>query len=231
MVAEGIKFARYPKPNNLKILRICWYFLRSVVLRGLYNTVKMGILEMRYEKRYGINTLAPGQRREKENYEYQGAGYGIIIKLFRDLVKGREGFHFVDIGCGKGRAVIVAAEAGFRRVTGIELYEDLLKEAAENIKKSPVTTNSAITLLHTNAILHDYTDEPAIYFLFNPFGETVLRSVVQKIIQNTRSETFFIYMNPRHASVFAELGIQKHRVYKTRFYTEAILYHLKANQS
>jgi hypothetical protein len=56
----------------------------------------------------------------------------------------------------------------------------------------------------------------------------VLKNVLLKILQNTRSDTWFIYMNPRFSNVFAELGIKKARLYKTRFYTEAIVYHLPA---
>jgi SAM-dependent methyltransferase len=227
MANEGIKFAGYLKDNKLKIFRFAWYFLRSVVLRGLINTIRLGALDLRHEKRFGISTSALGEARASDYYHYQGAGYGIIIRMFSDLAPGREHFHFIDIGCGKGRAVIVAENAGFRRITGIELYEDLLRKAAENVKQYPARrSDSSITLLQVNALNFQYQDEPAIYFLFNPFSGVVLKEVLLKILQSTKSETYFIYMNPKYAAVFAELGLKKARVYKTRFYTEAIVYHL-----
>lgn len=225
---EGIKFAEDLKDNKLKIFRFAWYFLRSVVLRGFINTIRLGALDLRHEKRFGISTTAPGQARSTDYYHYQGAGYDMIIRMFADLVPGREHYHFIDIGCGKGRAVIVAENAGFRKVTGIELFDDLLRIAAENVKKYPTKKNdSSITLLHLNALNYNYENEPAIYFLFNPFTGNVLKEVLLRIMQQTKSDTYFIYMNPKYASVFAELGVRKSRVYKTRFYTEAIIYHLQ----
>ena len=229
MANEGIKFGIYANQNKVKIFRYLFYFLRSAVLRGFVNTLRLGTLELRHERRFGISTGGMEDGRSSDFYHYQGAGYEVIIRMFNDLVKGREDFHFVDIGCGKGRAVIVAENAGFRRVTGIELYEDLLRSAAENVRKYPMKKEqSQLTLVHVNALEFDYQDEPAVYFMFNPFAEHVLRQVLLRITQATRSETFFIYMNPRFASVFAELGLKKFRVYKTRFDTEAIIYHLPA---
>jgi len=42
---------------------------------------------------------------------------------------------FVDLGAGRGRAVIVAAEMGFGRVRGVELDDDLVVQAGENIRR------------------------------------------------------------------------------------------------
>ena len=86
---------------------------------------------------------------------------------------------------------------------------------------------SVIRLVNVNAVEFEYQNEPAVYFLFNPFNGDVLKQVLFKIVQNTMSETYIIYMNPKFAMVFAELGIKKHRVYKTRFYTEAIIYRIE----
>lgn len=211
----------------MKFLLYAFYFLRSVILRGLVNTLRLGTLELKHERRYGIRTGAISPAREPGYHHYQGAGYEVILRIFRDMAPGREHFHFIDIGCGKGRALIVAESCGFRRVTGIELYEDLLQEAARNVERFPMRrADSVIRLVNVNALDFEYPDEPAVYFLFNPFGADVLRKVLLNILQSTRSETYIVYMNPRFAKVFAELGIRKSRVYKTRWYTEAVVFRL-----
>lgn len=212
----------------MKFLLAIFYFLRSVILRGFVNTLRLGVLEVKHEKKFGIRTASIQPSSDPQYYHYQGAAYDISLRIFRDLVAGREHFHFIDIGCGKGRALIVAEHCGFSRLTGIELYPELLKEAAKNVENFPMRrTGSVITLLQANALDFEYPDEPAVYFLFNPFNSDVLRQVLLRIVQATRSETYFVYMNPKFAAVFAELGIKKHQVYKTRFYTEAIVYHLE----
>ena len=174
----------------MKILLYIFYFLRSVVLRGLFNTIKLGTLEMKHEKRFSIKTGSIKSSAEEDYIHYQGAGYVVIIKIFGDLAPGRENYHFVDIGCGKGRAVIVAENCGFNHITGIELHADLLRVAAENVKAYPMRRKeSVITLLEINALNYEYKDEKAVYFMFNPFAGHVLKNVLLKILQNTRSET------------------------------------------
>ncbi len=200
-----------------------------MILRGLTNTLRMGALDLKHERSYGIDTGKFKRSDDSEYFHYQGAGYGITLKIFTDLVKGRENYHFIDIGSGKGRALIVAESCGFNKLTGIELHQDLVKSAEENLLRYQRRRNtSQVVFIQQNALHFNYHNEPAVYFMFNPFGENVLRQVLIKILQNTKSETFFIYMNPRFAKVFAELGIKKDRIYKTRFYTEAIIYRLPA---
>src|SRR5207245_5268496 len=41
---------------------------------------------------------------------------------------------FVDFGCGKGRALVLAAEHGFRRVLGIECDAQLFAAAQRNAR-------------------------------------------------------------------------------------------------
>ena len=213
--------------RKLKFLLAIFYFLRSVILRGLVNTLRLGVLEVKHERKFGIRTADIRPSSDPRYYHYQGAAYHVSLRIFRDLAPGREHFHFIDIGCGKGRALIVAEHCGFRRLTGIELFPELLQEAARNVENFPMRRDaSVITLLQANALDFEYPDEPAVYFLFNPFNGEVLRQVLLRIVQSTRAETYFVYMNPKFATVFAELGIKKQRVYKTRFYTEAIVFHL-----
>jgi tRNA G46 methylase TrmB len=41
-------------------------------------------------------------------------------------------YTFIDVGCGKGRMLLIASELPFRKVVGIELNEDLESRAAKN---------------------------------------------------------------------------------------------------
>jgi SAM-dependent methyltransferase len=48
-----------------------------------------------------------------------------------------EEFTFVDIGCGKGRALFIAAEFPFRRIVGAELAVELAQIARANVALNP----------------------------------------------------------------------------------------------
>jgi len=43
-----------------------------------------------------------------------------------------EKFTFIDFGCGKGRAMLLAAERPFRRLIGIDFSHELLMVARRN---------------------------------------------------------------------------------------------------
>jgi 2-polyprenyl-3-methyl-5-hydroxy-6-metoxy-1,4-benzoquinol methylase len=42
---------------------------------------------------------------------------------------------FIDIGCGKGRVLLMAAEHGFRKIIGIDFAADLCLTARGNVEQ------------------------------------------------------------------------------------------------
>ena len=61
--------------------------------------------------------------------------------LFREMMESMssldiefEDFTFIDVGSGKGRVLLMAADYPFRRILGIELLADLHRVAQENIR-------------------------------------------------------------------------------------------------
>jgi SAM-dependent methyltransferase len=209
----------------LKFLLYVFYFFRSVFSRGLLNTLRLLKAEMKEEKRFGIHTSAIQKSDSAEFHHYQGASYLVLHRLYSELPETVRDFDFVDIGCGKGRAVFVAEHAGFGHLTGIELDPGLLEIARENeglyaFKRSA----SLIRFIHANALEYEYKDRPTVYFLFNPFNEAVLRSVLARIRASTRSETWFIYMNPLFPAPFSEQQSEVIQEVKTWRYREAMIY-------
>ncbi|MGC2696879.1 MAG: class I SAM-dependent methyltransferase [Candidatus Angelobacter sp.] len=51
-------------------------------------------------------------------------------------------FTFIDLGSGKGRCLLMAAERGFKRIVGLELLPKLHQAAEENIRNSPPDISS-----------------------------------------------------------------------------------------
>jgi len=83
--------------------------------------------EIRGEKKYQINTTGADELKslEKEGIDithstiYMPVTYGVIENAF-DKLNLKANKHFLDIGCGKGRALCVAAFSGFKKITGID---------------------------------------------------------------------------------------------------------------
>jgi SAM-dependent methyltransferase len=212
----------------LKIFIYVYYFFRSAFLRGFLNTIALLKAELNYEEKFGIRTSAIKKSDSKEFFHYQGAGYLVLIRLFNSLDEKIKGFEFVDIGCGKGRAIFVAEYCGFNNLIGIELDQELVEEAKTNLELySLKRKESFIRFIHANALEYIFPDRPTIYFLFNPFNEAVLSKVLDRIYAATSAETWFIYMNPLYQMPFKEKKMEIMNEFKTGRYLEAVIYRMQ----
>ena len=109
-------------------------------------------------------------------------------------------FTFIDIGSGKGRALLLATEYGFRRIIGIELLPELDRIARENVRAFKQRGgNAEMELVCGDAAAFHLPDEPLVAFLFNPLPEPALRTFLQNLenslCQNPR-RLWMIYANP-----------------------------------
>ena len=122
----------------------------------------------------------------------------------------RDGY-FVDYGSGKGRAMILAAKAGFTRIKGIELVEAWLNISKRNllsVKDKLVDSQ----LYCMNARDYDPKPEDQFFYFFDPFTDEVLLTCLEKITrsleENPRSMAVVIHHNYRQdwSQVEATLG-------------------------
>jgi SAM-dependent methyltransferase len=112
----------------------------------------------------------------------------------------------VDIGSGKGRALLLAAERPFRRIIGIELLPELHQIASGNAER---VSRQAIELNCGDAAQFSFPSEPLVIFLFNPLPEAGVRSVVRKIetsLQESPRPVYLIYVNPEHEKIVCALS-------------------------
>lgn len=201
------------------------YFLNSVRLRGLKNTLILLRREMKYDAFFGINTKKINSKQTNDYYHYQGSSYFALFKVFEEIKKYNNEFDFFDIGCGKARALIVAEYYGFKKLFGIDLDAELISAAERNVSERKFKKPETVFTIQTaNALKFRYNSSPTIYFLFNPFGKQVLYEVVKKIMEQNKGKKKFVYLNPIHKEVFEELGFTKEIEIKTNKYLEAIIY-------
>lgn len=212
----------------MKFFIYIFYFFRSLFLRGGINTLKLISKESKNESLYGIKTSSLKKSDSTDYFHYQGAGYLILFGIFEKIYKKTNNYTFVDIGCGMGRPCFVAESYGYTNIIGIDLDLELINEAKLNLTRRLLKNKtSKIDFIHVNAMKYKYKNEPTVYFLFNPFNELVLKNVLAKIIDQTQSETWFIYMNPLYSKVFTPEKFEIITELKTKRYLEAIIYKLK----
>lgn len=120
-------------------------------------------------------------------------------------------FSFVDLGAGKGRALILAAQLPFRRIIGVEFAAELAAAAKANIERLAATSPAArsIEVICGDATEYRFPDGPLLVYLFNPFGSAVIRPVAEKLMaswQQTPRPVVVIYMNAVHINDFIQAG-------------------------
>ena len=119
---------------------------------------------------------------------------------------------FVDFGSGKGRTLLLAAEAGFKRCEGVEFSAELNRVARSNLQAYRSGRFADKVIIH-DMDAAQYTvpdDEPCVIYLYNPFGGPVFSAVLERIIDSWKRrprDMWIIYLNPKLASRVEQTGI------------------------
>ena len=142
------------------------------------------------------------------NSPYQPTEPAIFDEMLERLNLDFREFTFIDIGSGKGRALLMAAEFSFRRILGVELLPELHGIAQENLKHlSESGKGSLVESLCVDAREFVFPAEPTVLYLFNPLPETGLRQFVENLQKSLRENprpVFLLYHNPMLEHVLAQ---------------------------
>src|SRR5262249_15070439 len=138
-----------------------------------------------FDARFGTDTAAPffGRDHTPTAYFYVATTASVIYEILTSLALPPDTFAFVDMGSGKGRALLVASEFAFAKIVGIELTPQLHRIAQENVRRySPSSQQcKAFELQCMDVVDYKYGNEPLVLFLFDPFGRETLQRVVTNL--------------------------------------------------
>ena len=130
--------------------------------------------------------------------------------MLRDLpISDVSSYTFLDIGSGKGRMLLLAAELPFRRVVGVEFAADLDEIARRNVTtyRNPNQRCFRIEPIHADATQFEFPNEPTILYFFYPFDESVMRPVIENLdrslVEHPR-DVIVVYRNPVLSSIVDE---------------------------
>ena len=174
--------------------------------------------DVRGAMKYGIKTfvrarladLSIGNADLTKSSPYEAVNYFMLERLLAEFRKISSSAFIVDLGCGKGRVMVVAAHFGFTHITGIDFAKELCEEASRNMEK----TQSAIPgiswkVIHANVLDYTILPEDFVFFMFNPFVEETLDSFLSKLEESCRlfpRKTYFLYASPQHVTALEDRG-------------------------
>ena len=137
-------------------------------------------------------------------HRYETTSYKTLKKVLSFSKKIRDFDSVVDIGCGYGRALLVAKEVGYSNLYGVEISEKLVEVCEENLRRRSVSAQ----LVCCDARDWKLPDNDLIIFLFNPFGKEILADLIHKLVDN-ENRYLVIYANPKYSECFPSEPIYK----------------------
>lgn len=200
--------------------------LRKVRQVGLFRTLMHGIRKLgkevgmgsigsregqtdAFDARYGTETATivsvgsldiPDEKLDQTS-RYEAIAPDVFESIVASLSLPFEDFVFVDVGSGKGRALLLASLMPFKEIVGVEISSALTRVAESNLRRfssAPQKCRSIQTLCMDGGAYQPPTDNCVLY-LYNPFGHAVMQrllTTVEESIRQTPRKIFVVYLTP-----------------------------------
>jgi SAM-dependent methyltransferase len=176
-----------------------WWVLAAVMRTCTAFGTKL-LEEIRFELRTRTRTRGDYWPSQKvianalygDGFHYRPIERRLMNEVLRAVEMDPQVSTFVDLGCGKGRALVVAAEFGWRRLVGVEFDPALAARAKKNAasyshrRLSP--PDLRVEIIEGDAAIYEPSAGPILIFMYNPFGEQTVRAVIERAIQSWRSD-------------------------------------------
>ena len=205
-------------------MRIFWQYLKYffytaynwsplLAIFVLYHDIRGGI-------KYHINTFAPVALSKLtiingdigKASPYEAVNYYLLETLLKTFRKLSENTSIIDLGSGKGRAMVVATHFGYTNITGIEFARELCEISSENMKKiQHKFPGIHWKIINDNVENYAIEANDSVFFMFNPFTGEVLRLFLEKLERSCRQfprTTWFIYASPLYKQLLMNKGYE-----------------------
>jgi SAM-dependent methyltransferase len=184
----------------------------------LSDTVTTGSLVHPFDLAHGTDTsgliwgenLPTGHRNDLWSTAYYGISPSLFTQLLGSLDLDWERFTFLDLGSGKGRALLLASRFPFRQIVGVELSPELSTIAAANVQSFSASWRQCLQIepRQGDATAAAYPSGPLVLYLYNPFLAPVLKRCLRNLMRSLAKEPrelYLVYVNPAFERI-----VQKH---------------------
>ena len=161
-----------------------------------------------FDQQYGVDTsgliwgedLPSGGANDRWSTAYYGIAPSIFHASMARLPADLSGYTFVDIGSGKGRAVMLATHYRLKEIYGVELAPELhaIAEANLRIFGAASTIHPPVHLRCMDAAEFKLPESPLVLFFYHPFCKPVLKRVLRNLEASLRAcprQVFVLYIN------------------------------------
>lgn len=181
------------------------------------------------DRALGMETWKPEEYEDLEfgpdqGVKYEPTPWSNLLQVHRILsdMSISERDVFVDLGSGKGRVILTAAQFPFKRIVGVEISQRLHEISRLNVSRRPQGTCREIELVNLNAIDYRLPHDASVLYMYNPFKGDVFEGVlghIRKSIETEPRPVTIIYTNPvMHHSLISSGFALSRRLGSTNVY-------------
>lgn len=178
--------------------------VNSYRMLGLGETVKGALAYLLepsekddFDARYGVSTSGSVEASNAgigdelaRSYaiRYAPTGERVMRHILRHSLQGLDpsALTFIDLGCGKGRTLIMAAaHSAFEEVIGVELSPEHSRAAQENLGVVLAGSHELrcrnVRVACANALEFEYPNSDLLIYMYRPFLATVMHGVAERL--------------------------------------------------
>ena len=199
--------------NSENILKV----FRNIRKVGLITTVQYVVSDFIFDYKYKVDTINTNTLDELDidspnkayGHYYEGTNAHIFKTMFAHVNLDIPSSCFVDFGSGKGKAMFMAAERGFRKIIGVEFSIELVETCRKNLEifKSKFKGNTEFEVLHADASEYEIPADANFLFFSNPFDEPLVIKVIDNILRSLEKaprEILVMHLYPQGNRAFAD---------------------------
>ncbi len=110
---------------------------------------------------------------------------------------------FIDIGCGKGKPLLLASDLGFKQLVGVEFVLELVEVAKKNFMNKNINNG---TILYADAAEYEFPDSDCVVYMSHPFERPVMTKVIENLAKIKHRKLYVVYWRAGLAADFDQCG-------------------------
>jgi SAM-dependent methyltransferase len=189
--------------------------IRGIRRRGVLNSGKALYDRYWFELKYGLKMWSSQNKQQAEtpktNYRYEPVSHFAFNKMLKKIDWNFGESTFLDFGCGKGAAILLASKYNFKKYIGVECSPDLVEDCITNIKRFSKNSGNEINyeIICTDATRYEVTPEENVFYFFNPFCYELFENVLQNIeasLKSNNRNVLLLYFNAQFKDLIEKYG-------------------------
>ena len=181
-----------------------------------------------FDRQYGTDTsgflcgeeILTGHPAEEHGSPYAGVQPSVLRTALASLPKLEEST-FIDLGCGKGRPMLIASEFPFHDIVVVELSPPLVNAARRNAavmaRKHPRRTPIRVEI--GDATVYPLPAGNVVLFIYNSFDRELMLKVAENVeaalTADGQRSIFVVFCNPVSGDCFDALPLLTRRFAQT----------------